>query len=73
MLEKEYICDAVQFFIEDVQEKGTPIPNPLRKFVEQNKGVYLPDEQEYNELPVELRNQIETHYAKQTSATYLLY
>jgi len=73
VLEGSDISDAVQFFIETLQEKGTPIPKPLRKFREQNKGVYLPDEQDYNELPVELRNQIEKHYATQTPATSLPY
>ena len=54
---------AVQYYIEDLQRRKQQIPKPLRRFVEQDKGAYLPDVKDYLALPPALRRNIEDNYA----------
>lgn len=53
---------AVQEYIEDLQRREIEIPSPLKRFVEQDKGVYLPDVEDYLALPTALRKKIEDNY-----------
>ena len=58
---------AVQYYIEDLQRRKQQIPKPLRRFVEQDKGVYIPDVEDYLVLPPALRKNIEDNYRRTTA------
>jgi len=53
---------AVQEYIEDLQRREIEIPAPLKRFVEKDKGVYLPDVEDYLALPPALRKKIEGNH-----------
>jgi len=61
-LSEHEISIAVQNYIEDLQRRRMEIPAPLKRFVEQDKAVYIPDVEDYFALPTALRRNIEDNY-----------
>jgi len=61
-LSEHEISIAIQEYIEGLQRREIEIPAPLKRFVEQDKGVYIPDVEDYRALPPALRKNIEDNY-----------
>lgn len=53
---------AVQDYIEDLQRRKIEIPAPLKRFVEKDKGIFIPSIEDYLALPTALRKNIEDNY-----------
>jgi len=66
-LSEHEISIAIQEYIEGLQRREIEIPAPLKRFVEQDKGVYIPDVEDYLVLPPALRKNIEDNYRRTTA------
>ena len=62
LLSEDEINTAVQDYIEDLQRREIEIPVPLKRFVETDKGIYLPSIEDYFALPTAIRRNIEDNY-----------
>jgi len=59
---------AVQEYIEDLQRREIEIPAPLKRFVEKDKGIFIPSIEDYLALPTALRKNIESNYITSAQA-----
>jgi len=59
---------AVQEYIEDLQRRKIEIPAPLKRFVEKDKGIFIPSIGDYLALPTALRKNIEKNYITSAQA-----
>ena len=59
---------AVQGYIEDLQRREIEIPVPLKRFVEKDKGIFIPSIEDYLALPTALRKNIESNYITSAQA-----